>query len=121
MKSRGFIALMTAIIISAILLIVIVVGGLVGFYSRFNVLDAESKERSSALADACAENIRLQLATSGSVSAGDVVVGDDSCEIVTDTSPYEIQAVFNDSYTNVQVGIDPDTFEVTSWEEVANL
>jgi hypothetical protein len=120
-QQRGFIALMSAIIISAILIVATVTGSLSGFYTRFNILDMEFKNRSSALADACVDTLLYQLATNGSVTAGVVSVGSsDHCEIKTATSPYKIQALFNNSYTNLIVGVDQDTLSVTSWQETAN-
>ena len=61
-SERGFIALISALIISAILLIALVASNLTGFYSRFNILDSELKERSNATADACADIALLQFA-----------------------------------------------------------
>lgn len=110
---------MSVIIISAILLVVIVGGSLTGWNSRFDILDAESKERSSALADACVGSILLQLATNGAVVSGPVSVGSDQCRILNTASPYQIQASFNNAYTNLQVAVDPDTLTIISWQEVS--
>lgn len=117
---RGFIALMSVIIISAILLVVILGGNLIGFYSRFNVLDAESKARSSALADACADILLFQLYSGATIVPGTIAVGSDTCKIVTATSPYQIQAIFNNAYTNLRITVDPSTLAVTSWQETPN-
>lgn len=118
MRQRGFIALISVIIISAVLLTVAIAASLTGFYSRSNVLDAESKERSSALADSCVDTLLLRLVSGVSVT-GSVTVGPDQCQILTGSSPYHIQAVFNHSYTNLLVAVDSSTLAATSWQEVA--
>lgn len=116
-QPKGFIALTSAVIIAAILLLVALEGSLAGFYSRMNALDAESKERSSALADACVDMLLLRLAN-GQTPAGIFNVGSDSCKILNSSNPYKIQGVFNNAYTNLQVIVDPNTNAVTSWSEV---
>ena len=118
-QPRGFIALTSAVIIAAILLMVALEGSLANFYSRMDSLDAESKERSSALADACVDALLLRLAEGQTVN-GTVAVGSDSCDITNASSPYKIQGVFNHSYTNLVVDVDPATNSVTSWKEVTN-
>ena len=120
-KPRGFIALISAIIIAAILLLVTVSGGLIGIHSRFNILDSESKERSLALADACIDTLLIQLSVASAVTPGTYPVGSDSCQILSNSRPYQVQGIFNNTYTNVRVSVDPDTFAITSWEEVANF
>ncbi|MBT9168078.1 MAG: hypothetical protein DDT19_01423 [Syntrophomonadaceae bacterium] len=119
MQPRGFIALVSVIIISAVLLTVVVGGGLIGFYSRFNILDAEFKERSSALADACVDVLLLRLAT-GETITNPVNIGSSQCSILTTTSPYQVQAVFNNAYTNLLVAVDGN-LTITSWREVASF
>jgi len=109
---------MSAIIISAILLTVIITSSLTGFNSRFNVLDLESKRRSAALAQACIDTLILKLLTGSTVTTGPVTVDDEECEIMTTASPYHVQSVFNHAYTNLSVEVDPDTYEITSWKEV---
>lgn len=73
-KKRGFIALVSVIIISFVLLITAVTLSLTGFFVRFNIFDSENKERSNALADACIESARLALAADTSYSGNDKVI-----------------------------------------------
>ncbi len=123
--NQGFIALMSVIIISTILLVLIVAGSLVGWYSRFNILDAESKERSSALADACVDQLLLEISFDPSypTSQKTVALGSDTCTIAPQNGAgkYPVQATFNGAYTNLLVGVDPDGPSVTSWQEVGLL
>jgi hypothetical protein len=52
-NTRGYIALMATIIISAVLLILSVEGSEVGARARFDILGTEAKEQSLALGEAC--------------------------------------------------------------------
>jgi hypothetical protein len=121
---RGFIALTSVIIISAILLIVTVGASLMGFYSRYNVMDVELKEHSLALGDACVEVVRLRLA-GDSLYAGPetVAVGSDQCQIFTSPNPtgnprvFITQAVYHRSYTNLKIAVDVNDLSVDSWQE----
>ena len=126
-QPQGFIALMSAIIISAILLVAIISGSLTQFYSRFNVLDQEFKERSSSLADACAQSLLLQLTYSTSYNGGTITVGSDTCTILAPVNPlgnprtFPIQAVYHNTYTDLLVTVDVSTLVVSSWNEVPHL
>ncbi len=126
-QPRGFIALMSAILISAILLIAVVSVGMSGILSRFNVFDAESKNRSAALADACADSLLLQLMIDAGYSGGTIAVGSDSCVIQAPQNPtgnpriFPIQAIIQNSYTNILVYVDVNTPIITEWREVATL
>lgn len=126
-SGKGFIALMSAIIISAILLLVVVTAGLNGFYERSNILDAEFKERSVALADACVDWTLYQIAIDPNY-AGNVpitVSGTDKCDIgVVQNGPlvgqktFKTQAIFQNSYTNLEITINTADISIDSWKEI---
>jgi hypothetical protein len=89
---NGFIALMSAIIISAILLGFAVTSGASSFHSRFNTLDSELKRISLSLAESCVNVALLKITQNydyGNVGAGYswpingeiVPVGSDTCTI----------------------------------------
>lgn len=61
---RGFVALMSAIIVSAILIGLMASGGLAGFYARFDALGTENKREALALGESCINAALLALATS---------------------------------------------------------
>jgi len=61
-KEKGFIALFSVVIISFVLLLIAGTLNFMGFSSRLNILDSESKERSDELANACVESARLKIA-----------------------------------------------------------
>lgn len=122
----GFVALITAIILTAILLVVTVTLNQTGFLTRGILLDSEYKERSSALAEACVDVARLKLANN-SLYLGDepeVLIGSEMCEIfhvdppVADQQIIKTRAVYNKAVTNLEVTVDSTDFSVISWEEV---
>ena len=116
---------MSVIIIMAILMIIVVSSSLTGFFSRFNILDSEFKERSVALADACVDTTLSRLAFDATYAGPEAVsVGSDTCNILSALNPvgnprtYKIQAIYQKAYTNLLVTIDINTLSVTSWQEV---
>jgi hypothetical protein len=122
-RPQGFIALMSAIIISAILLIVVTTGGLTGFYSRSNILDAELKSRSAAAADACADQALLLIANDSAYIGLTLLTLNslDSCRVlVSGVSPKDIriQATSSNAITNLEINYDPAASAVISWQEI---
>ncbi len=134
----GFIALMSAIVISVMLLAITLALGFSGFFARFNVLDSESKERSSALAEACGDSAILKISQDGAYAPSPVFdfttqtggesvsVDTDSCTIASVDSSgsqkiIKTQANFNKAYTNLRIVIDTTDFTIVSWDECANL
>jgi hypothetical protein len=61
-KPRGFIALMSVIILSAMLLGLVSTANTAGFFARFNALNAEYKQVAFGLAESCANVALLSLA-----------------------------------------------------------
>jgi len=127
-RQDGFIALISAIVISAMLVIVVMSVGFTQFFSRLNVVDAESKERSSALAEACVDKAMYNFAqdTSYNVAFGSpqtlTVSGTDQCKVmmVQDTSPnlvIKTQWTVNKAVTDLMVVADDSALTVNSWDE----
>lgn len=122
----GYIALVSTIIISAVLLILMFGSSTAGFISRFNLVDAEFKEQSEQLAWACVETALLKL-TEGLTYAGDefIPVGSGQCWIksVALTPPtIEAQASSSRAWTNLRVQFNPTTPPtVVSWQELPNF
>lgn len=122
---KGFIALTSVVIISAILLMVTLSGSLTGFYSRYSILDVELKEQSTALADACADIVLLRLAENPLFAGPEtVMVGEDRCTIFDSPNPGEnprtfiVQGIHNRSYTNIALIVNTDTLSLISWQEM---
>ena len=123
--NSGFAALMSSIIISVILLLVATNLSLTGFYARSNILDAEFKERSSALAEACADVAFIKLANDPDYTWAETipVLGSDVCTIQTinpalDPITIQTKAIFQNATTDLQIKIDKDDLSVISWEEI---
>lgn len=124
--NSGFIALMSAIIISVILLLIATNLSLTGFYGRSNILDYELKERSSALAEACVDTALLKLANNPSYGGSEFVnvdkVGGNDCTIKPVVGDIiQVQGYYNNIYfTNLEIEFDPSDISVTRWEEKPN-
>jgi hypothetical protein len=63
-QQRGFVALISVIVISAVLLSFMASVGLASFYARFDALGIENKREATALAESCANTALLALSTS---------------------------------------------------------
>jgi len=134
---RGFIALISVIIISAILLTLVFTLGLSSFFNRFDALDAENKRVSLGLAEACVNVAMLKVAQDGSYApavGGDCITLGGTCHApdpqktcaicsVTGGNPATVvtRAVYNGAFSTVQVTFDttPDNFAVSRWEELS--
>ncbi len=124
---RGFIALLTTIIISFVLLTIVVAVSFMGFFGRFNILGSEAKERSSALAEACIQTAILKFSQDNSYNGNDwIFVNNTSCFICSGISAVSggnrirVQASSSDAYTNLEV-IVTSLGAIRSWEEKENF
>jgi len=127
---QGYVALISAIIISAVLILISVGASATGFFSRFNVLDGEYKERGNQLAEACVDSELLRLAqNSGDTTTGNVSVGTGSCTVfaVLQNSPsageitIKTKAVVQQSVTNIEVVVAAGSLNLISWQELPSL
>lgn len=130
-KNKGFIALISAIVISMALLVVTVTLSYSSFFSRYTMLESEYKERSSALAEGCVASALLKLAGNSSYIGGETItIGSDICSIRTisvsgSNKIIETQASFpntnSKAYTDLRVAVDIDTLVVASWQEIPSF
>ncbi|MBI4050590.1 MAG: hypothetical protein HY396_01295 [Candidatus Doudnabacteria bacterium] len=126
-KESGFIALMSAIIVSVLLIAITFTLSFTGFYSRFNVLDSEYKERSIGLAEACADTALLKKATDPAYTVPETInVGTDTCDIISVADngtqvTIKTRAVFQKSFTNIEVVANSDDLSIISWDECPTL
>lgn len=126
-SQNGFIALVSAIIISAVLLVATVTLSYSSFFVRYNLLDGEYKERSSALAEGCVDAAILKLAGDPSYSGNEpITIGSELCtvrpvQISGNNKIIETQAEFQNSYTNLRVVVDQNTLAVQSWQEMPHF
>ncbi len=138
---KGFIALMSVIIISAILLVLLFTLGVASFFNRFDVLDTENKRVSLALAEACVNVAMIRLAKDSTYTVslpGECVGVGDSCGAasakmvckicgVTVGAAFpktvEARAVYGGAFTNLSAVLTdgvPGNFTITSWRELAS-
>ena len=137
-RDRGFIALMSAIIIATILLLVATTGGLTGIFARGDALDAELKARSVGAADACVDLALLALANGDDPTVAPYALNSlDKCRVVSVTpasgeTSIRIHAVSGNgadiiepfpsaAVTNLEVVVDSTDLSVISWREVATF
>lgn len=131
-SEEGFLALMSAIIISAVLMIVVFSVSFSGFMTRFNILDSEYKTKSYSLAEGYISDSFIVLAqklsenpsypgTGGQVSLG----GLDYYEIIVSGASVTIKAhsVVERATTNIQVEgtYSGGSLVIDSWKEVPSF
>ncbi len=124
-KNEGFVALISVIIISATLLLIVTTLSYTGFYGRLNVLDSEYKERSSFLAEACADQALLAITNNPAGYTGNAtstISGTDQCYIGF-ISPsvieiFETRGIFQNAYTDLKIKVDTTNMSIISWEEI---
>ena len=127
---RGFIALMSALIISSVMLLIATGGSLAGFYTRVTSVTVENKERSFFLADTCVQQTLLSLAGSPSYSgnATTTVSGsmDGACYTgsvtKTGTAPndsyqFRVRSYYMDAYSSIAVTAKVSDLSITSYTE----
>jgi len=130
--NRGFIALISILIISALIVLISVGVSLRSIGETNMALDEQEAHRALALADLCSEQALINLINDINYSGGETItVGDESCDIVSvDGVGNEDRIVKTESivsgYTKkikVEVAqISPTTTTViSSWEEVADF
>lgn len=129
-SQAGFIALISVILISFVLITFAVSIGLSGYLGRSNQLDSEFKEQSIASAEACIEKAVADL-VAGNPTAGTVTFGGGAytCTIMSITEDLPIsgqmtikaQGIYKNSYTNLVVVVDGTTQAVISWREFATM
>ena len=125
----GFVALISVIIIAVVLAIITFSLSTSGFFLRFNILDNEAKKQSLDLAEACANEVMLAIASGSTSTPQTFPVGSSSCKFcsistVGATSTVKVRAVTSDgnsnSYSNVTavLTLNGTNFIVNSWDDV---
>ena len=127
----GFTALMSAIVLSFLLLTVAVTIGTVGLNNRLNISETEFKERSLNLAEGCVD-IAISSINDGFFPSNlTITIGEnseDKCIIVSAlhgvpaANLYEIKtrSDIQNAVTNLKVVLDKNK-NVITWEEVSNF
>lgn len=123
----GYIALISVIIISVLLMGIALVASIDNFFARYNTLDDESKNISSELAEACVSAELNKLAVNPlDTSVGAIAINQtDSCTVVSVTPNYpsngkttiKTYADVSHAVTNLKIIINSPSLSLYSWEE----
>ncbi len=124
-KNSGFVALMSAVIISVVLLLIATNLSLTSFYGRANILDFELKEKSYALVEACVDTALLRLANDPTYPhpVNDPInVDGNECiiENVMGAGPkiINVMANYKNYITKLKVEVGLSDFSIDRWEEI---
>jgi len=126
-RSRGYIAVTSALIISLLIMAVIFAVSLAGFYNRANISNSEYKEISNALAEGCVESALLDIATMSTYAGNEtVLIGDKQCNIFPIETAggqkiIKAKAVFQNAVTNLKITVNSLDLSIVSWEEIPVL
>lgn len=119
-KNNGFIALITSIIISAVLLVVATNLSLTGFYARSNILDFELKEISFNLAEACVDTAILKIINNPAYSPAKEIINIEGNDCVIESVIENIiktKADYRNYITKLEIEINPLDMSITRFEE----
>lgn len=125
-NESGFIAIISVTIIAALLMAVSFALSTSGFFARSDIADGEYKERSMALAEACAQDALVKLAADGSYTGNETMaIGTQQCSILPITASggqktVKTTAVVQGATTNILVKADATTLTIVSWEQTPN-
>ena len=120
----GFIAIISVTIIAALLMAVSFALSTSGFFARSDIADGEYKQRSMALAEACAEDALAKRAADVLYSGSETLtIGSESCSIGSMTVSagqltITTSATVQSAATNIIVKANATTLAVTSWEQL---
>ena len=131
----GYIALLSIVIVSAVLLIMTISVSATSVLGRVNILDYQYKQVSTALAEGCINTAILKsIHNPGYNPINELVsIGLDYCAIVSITTlgsekVIHAQGVYpssgnNRSYTNLEarIIINQNSLAINSWSELANF
>ncbi len=130
-KEEGYIALMSVIVISAILLLISTATSFKGYYGRYGVLETEFKKESQNLAEACADQAILELAKNVNFQgdATSTISSKYECYIYPITKNFptpgkttiKTRAIYQDSYTYLEITINQSDLSVDKWMENASF
>lgn len=125
-RDGGFIAIISAIIISMLIVTLALSTNLSIFWGRFATLDREYHKRSVGLAEGCVDVALLKLANDITYTGGETqTIGSDQCTIlaippVPPGSNITIQttATFQKSVSAMTVVVANPSLTLVSWDEV---
>jgi hypothetical protein len=82
-REGGYVALLSTIIVAAVLMVAAIQSAIAGYHARFNILGTEAKEQATALAQGCADQALSAILTDPSYTGSSVTVSEDgTCEVL---------------------------------------
>ncbi len=131
-SQQGYIAIISAIVISIVLIGITFTLSFSGFFLRFNVLGTEYKKVSYALAEGCMNVAFVKLANNNSYTGNEEIVLDTAnnrkCRIISvigsgGTRTVRTQAVYQNAYTDLEAiaSITSSNITANSWKECATF
>lgn len=125
--SAGYVGIISALIISAIIIIVIMTVGQVSFLSRVAISDTHLKGKSRALAEACVDYALLRLTSNASYAGNETItVASDTCRVVSIVASstgrvISAQGKFQSAVTDIQAIVASATVSIVGWKEVRSF
>ncbi|MEK7548911.1 MAG: hypothetical protein AAB496_00235 [Patescibacteria group bacterium] len=121
---NGYLAITSAIILSIIAMVLAVGLSFSSYFGLSDIQDANLKETSVALAEACVDKALLSLAQNINYTGNEIIaVGSSTCSILPTeiSSTYKIiktGANFSGAVTNLKItAVTSSPFEILKWEE----
>ncbi len=125
---KGYVAITSAFIITALILVIVLGVSLSAVLTRENILSSDLKETSKALAEACAETALLKLAQNSSYAGNETItVAASTCSIVAVVASGTQKIITTtgragDVYTNLRVTASSSpVLSISGWEEVVSF
>ncbi len=119
---KGFIALISVIILALTLLFLVVSLGSRGIYGRFALLQLDHKQRSASFAESCVAVARVNIAGDPDYELNTpqtIIVGTGNCTIQdVDAGVIKTCAKSGDAVTNLEVSVDTGDDALFYWKEV---
>ena len=125
-RQDGYIAIVSAVIMTAIVIIIALVFSSSNFLGRFDSQSVEMKEIGHRVADGCLDYIRLKLAQ-GSYSGTEIKsIGSYSCTILPISSQSgqytaEVKVIISNRTVNYKLVIQQGTLNIISLEELPSF
>lgn len=122
-KRKGYAAIVSAILITAFIIVIVAGVSLASFVGRASSLNVTFKEISRALANACVNVALLRLSEDKNYNGGEVVaVGGKNCDIISVETvglqtTITVKGEFQNSVTNVRRVVKTADLTIVSWEE----
>ena len=123
---QGYVTVMSAIIITTILLVVALTFSSSSFMGRFDTQAVEFKILTRNLAQGCIAHAQLMLALGSYTGNEDVVVGAYTCHVVSVTQgsgiiTVQVTAIIEDHTTNLEAVLNSTTLAINSVIEVSTF